>query len=198
MNVFTPSFMLASGVPAMLPERSRTSAISVGLVIISGAAVSASVTLSDPSQSILSVLITLFELVRPILLSPSGRCPKTIYAAELLFDTCGGLCCFLEKAREKSRQKAACGGGIPTEPSAVRQIWKGEAGERADGVFCVPGIKRRRSKANFAPAWSWRPDLNRRPTHYECVALPTELHQQIVPCYYTQCRLLCQSKLFRA
>ena len=26
-------------------------------------------------------------------------------------------------------------------------------------------------------AWSWRPDSNRRPTHYECVALPTELHQ---------------------
>ena len=25
--------------------------------------------------------------------------------------------------------------------------------------------------------WSWGPDLNRRPTHYECVALPTELHQ---------------------
>ena len=121
MNVFTPSFMLASGVPAMLPERSRTSAISVGLVIISGAAVSASVTLSDPSQSILSVLITLFELVRPILLSPSGRCPKTIYAAELLFDTCGGLCCFLEKALEKSRQKAACGGRHPngTQRSAA-------------------------------------------------------------------------------
>ena len=135
MNVFTPSFMLASGVPAMLPERSRTSAISVGLVIISGAAVSASVTLSDPSQSILSVLITLFELVRPILLSPSGRCPKTIYAAELLFDTCGGLCCFLEKALEKSRQKAACGGGIPTEPSAVRRFGKEKQGSGRTASF---------------------------------------------------------------
>ena len=28
-------------------------------------------------------------------------------------------------------------------------------------------------------AWSWGPDSNRRPTHYECVALPTELHQHI-------------------
>ena len=135
MNVFTPSFMLASGVPAMLPERSRTSAISVGLVIISGAAVSASVTLSDPSQSILSVLITLLELVRPILLSPSGRCPKTIYAAVLLFDTCGGLCCFLEKAREKSRQKAACGAGIPTEPSAVRRFGKEKQGSGRTASF---------------------------------------------------------------
>ena len=45
---------------------------------------------------------------------------------------------------------------------------------------------------------SFQSDSNRWPTHYECVALPTELHQQIVPCYYTQCRLLCQSKLFRA
>ena len=45
---------------------------------------------------------------------------------------------------------------------------------------------------NFCPlvkrgqkGWSWRPDLNRRPTHYECVALPTELHQQVYYCQNT-------------
>lgn len=26
--------------------------------------------------------------------------------------------------------------------------------------------------------WCWRSDSNRRPTHYECAALPTELHQR--------------------
>ena len=58
--------MLASGVPVMLPERSSTSAMSVGLVMISGAAVRARVTRKDPSQSIRSWLMTLFEFVIPI------------------------------------------------------------------------------------------------------------------------------------
>ena len=50
----------------MLPERSSTSAMSVGLVMISGAAVRARVTRKDPSQSIRSWLMTLFEFVIPI------------------------------------------------------------------------------------------------------------------------------------
>ena len=43
--------------------------------------------------------------------------------------------------------------GRPTncEPSAAGRSWKGGARERADGVFCAAGIKRRRSKADFAP-----------------------------------------------
>ena len=44
MKAFAPSFRLASAEPAMLPERSSTSTISVGLAMISGAAVSDSVT----------------------------------------------------------------------------------------------------------------------------------------------------------
>ncbi len=43
INVFAPSFKLASAEPLMLPERSSTSTISVGLETISGAAVSDSV-----------------------------------------------------------------------------------------------------------------------------------------------------------
>lgn len=66
MKVFAPVFILASGVPVILPERSRTSAISVGLEMMSGAAVRASVTFKDPSQSMRSVLISLFEFVIPI------------------------------------------------------------------------------------------------------------------------------------
>ena len=66
INVFAPAFILTSGVPAILPERSRTRAISTGLDMISGAAVSASVTFKEPSQSICWVLITLFEFVIPI------------------------------------------------------------------------------------------------------------------------------------
>ena len=68
INVLAPVFILASGVPVILPERSSTRVMSVGLVIISGAAVRASVTFSEPSQSIRSALITLFELVIPIYL----------------------------------------------------------------------------------------------------------------------------------
>ena len=45
--------------------------------------------------------------------------------------------------------------GRPTncEPSAAGRSWKGGARERADDVFFATGIKRRRSKANFAPTW---------------------------------------------
>ena len=31
---------------------------------------------------------------------------------------------------------------------------------------------------------SWKRDLNPRPTHYECVALPTELFQPIATAMY--------------
>ena len=30
-----------------------------------------------------------------------------------------------------------------------------------------------------APRWSWKRDLNTRPAHYECAALPTELFQPV-------------------
>ena len=38
-----------------------------------------------------------------------------------------------------------------SKPSAAGSIWKGGARERADDVFFAIGIKRRRSKADFAP-----------------------------------------------
>ena len=44
IKVSDPSFMAASGTPDMLPERSSTNTISVGFSMMSGAAVSASVT----------------------------------------------------------------------------------------------------------------------------------------------------------
>ena len=40
-----------------------------------------------------------------------------------------------------------------SKPSAAGSIWKGGARERADDVFFAIGIKRRRSKADFAPTW---------------------------------------------
>ena len=54
--------------------------------------------------------------------------------------------------------------GWPTncEPSEVGRSWKGGARERADDVFFATGIKRRRSKADFAPTWRRRRDLNPR------------------------------------
>ncbi len=52
--------------------------------------------------------------------------------------------------------------GRPTncEPSAAGRSWKGGAREWADDVFFACGIKRRRSKADFAPTWCARRDLN--------------------------------------
>ena len=90
INVLAPVFMLASGSPVMLPDRSSTRAMSVGLVTISGAAVSARVTFRDPSQSMRSILITLLELVIPIVvLLPSGGCPITVYVTAVDHDTIG-------------------------------------------------------------------------------------------------------------
>ena len=43
-----------------------------------------------------------------------------------------------------------------SQPSAAGSIWKGGARERADDVFFAIGIKRRRSKADFAPTWKGR------------------------------------------
>ena len=68
-------------------------------------------------------------------------------------------CPFLWKGRVKSissrfREKPPAGRHTNCEPSGAGRSWKGGARERADGVFCAPGIKRRRSKADFAPTWS--------------------------------------------
>lgn len=52
MKVFAPTFRSARGWPAMLPERSSTSTMSVGLVEMSGAADRARVTFKVPPQSI--------------------------------------------------------------------------------------------------------------------------------------------------
>ena len=43
---------------------------------------------------------------------------------------------------------------IKSKPSAAGSIWKGGARERADDIFFAIGIKRRRSKADFAPTWN--------------------------------------------
>ena len=80
MKVFAPSFMLARGVPAMLPERSRTRAMSVGLAMMLGAAVSARVTCRDPSQSTRRTLTVLLAFVTPIVFPPSGKYPGISYA----------------------------------------------------------------------------------------------------------------------
>ena len=66
MNFFAPFFKFASGLPDMLPERSKTRMISVGLVKIFGSAVKESLTLNVPPQSMLETFNSLFELVIPI------------------------------------------------------------------------------------------------------------------------------------
>ena len=49
-----------------------------------------------------------------------------------------------------------------SKPSAAGSIWKGGARERADDAFFAVGIKRRRSKAYFAPTWRSGRDSNPR------------------------------------
>lgn len=69
INSLAPAFKCIIGVPVMLPERSKTSAISTGLLTTSGCAVTLSVTFRMPSQSILSSLRILSTCVIPILIS---------------------------------------------------------------------------------------------------------------------------------
>ena len=60
---------------------------------------------------------------------------------------------------------------------------------RAFQVVEVPGFEpgafwsrtKRATKLRYTSPWSQQPDLNRRPTHYECVALPTVL------CWHNHC-----------
>ena len=65
-DAFAPSFILASGSPAILPERSSIRTMSVGLDTISGAAVSDSKILKEPPHSIFDKFSSLLEFVTPI------------------------------------------------------------------------------------------------------------------------------------
>ena len=97
INFLAPFLRLASGLPAILPERSRISTISVGLDTISGYAVRDSFTLKEPPQPISDTDSPLFEFVIPILFFLSE--PKnfkgfsTIYATgkQLVHAVCVGL-----------------------------------------------------------------------------------------------------------
>ena len=65
INLFAPLLRLARGFPTMLPERSRISTMSAGLLVMSGSAVSDSLTSKVPPQSMRAVLKVLLELVTP-------------------------------------------------------------------------------------------------------------------------------------
>ena len=69
MNTLAASFRLGR-LCAILPERSRISTISVGFVVMSGAAVSASVTLNVLPQGMAVTFVTFVELVIPIAFRP--------------------------------------------------------------------------------------------------------------------------------
>ena len=43
----------------------------------------------------------------------------------------------------------------------------------------LPAFAENKNSGTSPESWSSRPDSNRRPTHYECVALPTEPRKQI-------------------
>ena len=58
------------------------------------------------------------------------------------------MMCFVA---EKDAQDARTALNTKPEPSVAGPVWRGGARERADDVFFAVGIKRRRSKADFAP-----------------------------------------------
>lgn len=58
-----------------------------------------------------------------------------------------------EWAKREGRKMPPEGRPANCEPSEAGRSWKGGARERADDVFFAIGIKRRRSKADFAPTW---------------------------------------------
>ena len=64
---------------------------------------------------------------------------------------------------EKDAQATKIAPKTKPEPSAAGPVWRGGARERADDVFFATGIKRRRSKADFAPTWRRRGDLKATP-----------------------------------
>ena len=71
-------------------------------------------------------------------------------------------------------------------PAIAVAIWKGGARERADGVFFVQRQKRRRSKADFAPTWCERGDLNSHDcchTHLKRACLPVPALSQLAYCF---------------
>ena len=66
----------------------------------------------------------------------------------------------IKKMQDLIGKKPPAGRHTNCEPNEVGRSWKGGARERADDVFFAIGIKRRRSKADFAPTWCARRDLN--------------------------------------
>ena len=73
----------------------------------------------------------------------------------------------LKSISSRFRETPPAGRPTNCEPSAAGRSWKGGARERADDVFFAKGIKRRRSKADFAPTWYARLDSNQRPLESE-------------------------------
>ena len=62
----------------------------------------------------------------------------------------------LKSISSRFRETPPAGRPTNCEPSGAGRSWKGGARERADDVFFATGIKRRRSKADFAPTWKGR------------------------------------------
>src|SRR5699024_10953916 len=75
-------------------------------------------------------------------------------------------------------EKSARWGNVRLKESAYHTNRKRGVREWADDVFFALGIKRRRSKANFAPTWRRRRDLNFR----RCVKCCFTLFQKLTIC----------------
>ena len=73
----------------------------------------------------------------------------------------------LKSISSRFRETPPAGRPTNCEPSGAGRSWKRGARERADDVFFATGIKRRRSKADFAPTWYARLDSNQRPLESE-------------------------------
>ncbi len=85
---------------------------------------------------------------------------------------------------QPNRNCAVEGGGFEppkAEPSDLQSDPFGRSGtppKRPTIVFTAPPLVNRRNSLFSRMGWSWREELNPRPTDYKSVALPTELRQQ--------------------
>ena len=107
----------------------------------------------------------------------------------------------LKSISSRFRETPPAGRPTNCEPSAAGRSWKGGARERADDVFFALGIKRRRSKADFAPTWRrWRDSNSRALLHAYRIssADPSTTWVHLLICPTERVCLLCHTFLWDA
>ena len=84
-------------------------------------------------------------------------CPASILYGQDKRKGCLSFCKgWLKSTLFRNKAKRHKAAAPNRSPATAGSVWKGGARERADDIFFAAGIKRRRSKANFAPTCKGR------------------------------------------